>query len=65
VLGHHGVNGALAASHVTKADNLGIELVSLLFSAKMVKVRKRNPVILTNAKASIISMCRKTSCDLS
>ena len=56
VSGHHGVNGVLVASHVTKGDNLGIELVSHLLSALMVKVRNRNLVILTNAKASITSM---------
>lgn len=56
VSGHHGVNGVHAASHVTKGDNLGIELVSHLPSALMVKVRNRNLVILTNAKASITFM---------
>ena len=56
VSGHHGVNGVLAASHVTKGDNLGIEHVSHLPSALMVKVRNRNLVVLTNVQASITSM---------
>ena len=56
VSGHHGVNGALAASHVTKGDNLGIEHVFRLLNVLMVKVRKRNLVILTIAQASIISI---------
>ena len=59
VSGHHGVNGVLAASHVTKGDNLGIELVSRLPNALMVKVRNRNLVILTNAQASTTSMLVK------
>ena len=59
VSGHHGVNGVLAASHVTKGDNLGIELASHLLSALMVKIRKRDLVILTNAKASITSIVIK------
>ena len=56
VPGHHGVNGVLAASHVTKGDNLGIELVAHLPSALMVKVRNRNLAILTYAQASITFM---------
>ena len=59
VSGHHGVNGALAASHVTKGGNLGTEHVFLLLSAQMVKVRKRNLVILIYAQASITSMVVK------
>lgn len=47
--GRHGVNGVLAASHVTKGYNLGIERVFLLLNALMVKVRKRKLVTLTNA----------------
>ena len=50
------MNGVLAASHVTKGDNLGIELACHLLSALMVKIRKRNLVTITNAKASITSM---------
>ena len=54
--GHPGVNGILAASHVTKGVNLGIEHVFCLLNVLVVKVRKRNLVILTNAQASIASM---------
>ena len=53
------MNGALAASHVTKGDNLGTGLASRLPSALMVKVRNRNLVILTSAQASITSMPEK------
>ena len=53
------MNGVLAASHVTRGDNFGIELASHLLSALMVKIRKRNLVILTNARASITSMVIK------
>lgn len=56
VSGHCGVNGVLAASHVTKGDNIGIEHVFRLLNVLMVQVRKRKLVILTNAQASITSM---------
>ena len=54
--GHHGVNGVLALTYVTKGDNLGIERVFRLLNVLMVKVRKKNLVILTNSQASINSM---------
>ena len=53
------MNGVLAASHVMKGDNLGIERVFLLLIALMVNARKKNLVIQTNAKASIFSMALK------
>ena len=53
---HHGVNGVLAQTYVTKGHNLGIEHVFRLLNVLMVKVRKKNLVILTNAQASINSM---------
>ena len=53
------MNGVPAASHVTKGDNLGIELASHLLGALMVKIRKRKLVILSNAKASITPMVLK------
>ena len=49
VFGHHGVDGVLVASHVTKGDNLGIEPVFLLLNALIVKHMKSKLVILTNA----------------
>jgi len=56
VSGHHGVNGVLAASHVMKGDNLGIEHVSCLLNVLMVQAWRRNLVILTNAQASVTSI---------
>jgi len=50
VFGHHGVDGVLVASHVTKGDNLGIEPVFLLLNALIVKDMKSKLAILTNAQ---------------
>ena len=49
VSGHHGVNGVLVASLVTKGDSLGIDPVFLLLNALIVKDMKSKLVILTNA----------------
>jgi len=49
VSGHHGVNGVLVASLVTRGDNLGIEPVFLLLNALILKDMKSKLVILTNA----------------
>lgn len=56
VFGRHGVTGVLAASHVIKVYNFGIERVFLLLNALMVLVRKRKVAIFKNAQVSITIM---------